>query len=233
MTPSTLRSLQIGGLFLITLLACAFAQAQLRPGDVALESVQLAGTGCPAGSARAELSPDGTALTILYDRFQAQVGRTVHTARANCQVLVRIRKPQLYSFAVESADFRGFVALERGARAEQRVRIETGSDALARINVNIGAQSWLGPLNQNFTVSAARPVEGLKYLSCLQPQRSAQLNVMSTITLENGRSNAEGLIAVDSFDGSLVQRYRLRWMNCVQVGAGIIGGIIRAIDQHR
>ena len=209
------------------------ALARFNPRDVRLESVTFAGSGCPGGSARAVLAPDASAITIMYDQFQAEVGATRPIDRKNCDVIIRMTKPQLYSFAVESADFRGFVCLERGARATQEVKLETGHGDLAKVNLNMGVQSWLGPVNQNYVLTAVKPIEGMKYLSCLQPKRDGRLRVKSTITVENGRNRSEGLIAVDSMDGRLVQRYNLRWMNCVNVGIGLIDGLIRLGSRAR
>lgn len=210
----------------LTLTAASTASAGFRPGEVVLESVVFSGTGCPAGTVRAELAPDASAITILYDAFQAQTGATVFADRKNCEVIIKMRKPNIYSFALESADFRGFVYAQRGARATQEVKIETGMGDLAKANVNLAAKSWVGPVNENFILTAVKPVEGLKYLSCLQPRKDARLRVKSTVTVENGGSRAEAMITVDSVDGRLVQRYNLKWMNCLEVGAGLIGRLL-------
>lgn len=196
--------------------------AQFSPGQVSIQSVTLAGSGCPAGTARAVLAPDGSSLTVMYDQFEARADSAQPLARKNCEVLVKIRKPVIYAFAVESADFRGFVGLDHGTRATQKVKVETGSGKLAKVNVNLAQQAWRGPLNENFTISAVKPVEGLKYLSCFQPKKDAQLKIKSEIVVENGGGSSQGLITIDSFDGSLVQKYNLKWINCLQAGIGLI-----------
>lgn len=211
----------------LTSASLAHAQFNFNPREVRIESVTFAGNGCPAGSARAVLAPDASAITIMYDQFEAQIGPATAVAQKKCDLVVKLSKPKLFSFAIESADFRGFVYLERGARATQDVKLETGHGDLAKVNLNLGTQSWLGPVNQNYTLTAVKPHEGLKYLSCLQPKKEGRLRVKSTITLENGRNRSEGLITVDSVDGRLVQRYNLRWMNCVNVGVGLLDGLIR------
>lgn len=219
MTPSKIA------LSLITLFFAGFAQAGFPPGAVTLESVTFAGSGCPAGSVNAVLAPDGSAITLLYDAFEAKVLGATSSAVKKCDVVIKLRKPQLYSFALEAADFRGFVGLEHGARATQQVKIETGSGKLGKLNLNLASQQWRGPISEDYILTAVKPVEGMKYLSCLQPNKKAELKVKSTITLENFGSGAEGQIAVDSVDGRLVQRYNLKWMNCIQVGIGVLNGL--------
>lgn len=205
-----------------SILISAQAGANIRPGDVAVESVVMSGNGCPAGTVQVVLAPDASAITLLYDQLQAEANASVHQARKNCDVIIKFRKPKLYSFAIESADFRGYVYLEHGARAQQVVKLETGSGDLAKLNLNIGAKSWVGPVDQNFVLRAVKPVEGMKYLSCLQPKKDGRLRVKSTITAENGTSSAQALIAVDSVDGRLVQKYNLKWINCLEFGLGLI-----------
>lgn len=198
-----------------------------RPGEVEILSVTAVGAGCPGGSARAVLAPDASAVTVIYDGFEARVSGPVTSTRKQCDVSIKLKKPKLFAFAVESADFRGFVGLQRGAKASQRVKIESGTGTIGKVNVNLAQQTWRGPLEEGFNVSAVKPVEGLKYLSCLQPNKDALLKIKSDILVENGGTGAEGLIAIDSFDGGLVQKYNLKWMNCVAVGIGIIGGLLR------
>lgn len=212
-------------LSLLTLLFATGAEAGFPPGAVTLESVTFAGSGCPAGSVSAVLAPDGSAITVMYDAFEAKIGGATSTAQKKCDVVIKMRKPQLYSFALEAADFRGFVGLQYGARATQQVKIETGSGKLAKLNLNLASHQWQGPIMKDYMLTAVKPVEGMKYLSCLQPNKKAELKVKSTITLENFGSGAEGQIAVDSVDGRLVQKYNLKWMNCIQVGIGVLNGL--------
>lgn len=179
-----------------------------------VESVRINGSGCPAGTARAEFSPDGSALTVLYDQFMVQVEGKDRNSRANCHVVIRIRKPEGYAFAVEAADFRGFISLDPGVRGEQKIQVESGFGEFAEATASWATQSWMGPVQDNFVVSATRPLEGAQFLSCVQPKKQARISVKSAILLRAGKSGGSGMLAIDSFDGSLVQTYRLRWIDC-------------------
>jgi hypothetical protein len=222
MTPQSFRfsgKLAVIGLFTIV-------SVNLFAG-VEIESINYSGTGCPAGSVRAILAPDASALTVLYDRFEARVNNIEPNSKKNCKVILRIKKPKFFSFAVESADFRGFVALSPGVKATQKVNLQTGQGTLGDININLGMQVWQGPINDNFLVKAVKPLNELKYLNCFQPKNSANLEINSVSILENGGVGKEGIIAMDTTDASLVQRYNLKWINCIEKGIGVIGGLFR------
>ena len=56
------------------LFSAGLAMAQ-NPG-ISLGYPGYGGTGCPQGTASATLSPDGTALSVLFDQFVVEAGGT-------------------------------------------------------------------------------------------------------------------------------------------------------------
>lgn len=68
-----------------------------------------------------------------------------HFARVICDLRLKLRKPRAMTFAFASADFRGFVNLEAGARASQRVRLAGGFNEDGQRDVNLSQQTWIGP----------------------------------------------------------------------------------------
>jgi hypothetical protein len=194
---------------------------------VEIASINYAGTGCPAGSVRAVLAPDASSLTVMYDHFEARVNNIEPNVKKDCKIILTIKKPKFSAFAIESADFRGFVGLSPGVKATQKVNVRTGQGTLGDINVNLGMQVWNGPFNDNFLLKAVKPVNELKYLSCFQPKNSANLEITSTSILENGGVGREGILAVDTVDSTLVQKYNLKWINCIATGIGAIGRLFR------
>ncbi len=81
--------------------------------------LSYAGSGCPEGSLGAVLSPDQTALAILFDRFVAEAGGTTGqgAARLDCTFVLPITLPDGYALSVVAMDFRGFTSLPNGAKA--------------------------------------------------------------------------------------------------------------------
>lgn len=55
---------------MITFLFITFAHAQEQ---VVFNQIEALGTGCPAGTVRSSVSPDGTSLSVLFDEFRVEV----------------------------------------------------------------------------------------------------------------------------------------------------------------
>jgi hypothetical protein len=113
--------------FLPTILAlayiavCAAASAiSPAPGSVSVASLEIdtKGGGCKPGEVGVIVSSDNSALTIIFDNFQAADGPAAPdtTKRAACKVLVGIDSPG-WAFDITSVDFRGYIYLESGVQA--------------------------------------------------------------------------------------------------------------------
>jgi hypothetical protein len=220
-TPVGFKSLMIAA----ALFASSTAQAgffddlikgvKFNPAEIGLDSITYGGDGCPQGSLSAVLSPDASEITIFFDAFQTRVGADLTTARAACEVKLNIRKPKLWSYKIESVDFRGFVFLDRGVRAEQKVDFQNGP-AMAGFNKSFGYQRFSGPINQNYTLSTIKPLNGPDLLSCLPAKKNVELKIRSSIELKGGGGAQGGMMTVDSVDGRVIQKYRLSWISCLK-----------------
>src|SRR5215211_5992508 len=101
--------------------AIAVAESAPPPDRIVVEVVTVNGSGCRPGTAAVAAAPDNTAFTVTYSEYTAQVGRgaTPTDFRKNCQLSLRIHVPQGFTYAIASADYRGFASLQRGAYARQ------------------------------------------------------------------------------------------------------------------
>src|SRR4051812_29902908 len=106
------RGLVLGALFLSSIPAFA----DQVPGGITLGQPITGGSGCPAGSAAAVLSPDGKNLSILFDQYQALAGGTsgLQFDRKACSVAIPVHVPQGYSVSILKIDYRGFNAIPSG-----------------------------------------------------------------------------------------------------------------------
>ncbi|CAN5497613.1 hypothetical protein BH10BDE1_BH10BDE1_23920 [soil metagenome] len=193
--------------------------ARFNASDVGLDSVTYGGDGCPQGTVTAILSPDASELTVLFDAFQTRVGADLTSARASCEVKLNIRKPRLWSYKIESVDFRGFVHLDAGVRAEQKVDFQNGP-AMAGFNKSFGYQRFAGPVSQNYILSTIHPLNGPDLLSCLPAKKNVELKIRSSIELKGGGGAQGGMMTVDSVDGRVIQKYRLSWISCLKEFGG-------------
>ena len=74
------------------------------------------GSGCPAGTASITLSPDESALSILFDSYSVEAGRATNKTvdRKSCNISIPVQVPQGYSVAVFQVDYRGYNLLPAG-----------------------------------------------------------------------------------------------------------------------
>jgi hypothetical protein len=189
--------------------------SRFDPREIKLEGVDYGGEGCPQGTVTTILSPDASVLTVLFDAFETRVGADVGNSKKKCDVTVRIKKPRLWSFAIESVDFRGFVHLDDGVRAEQKVDFQNGPERIG-FNQSFGYQNWVGPVSQNYLLQTIKPLQGPALLSCLPAKTNTEVKIRSTIALKGGGGYRGGMLAVDSADGRMVQQYHLSWISCLK-----------------
>lgn len=188
---------------------------RFNPRDIEIESVDYGGDGCRPGTVAVVLSPDASELSVLFDEFQTRVGADVSNSRSKCDVRVRIKKPRLWSYRIDSVDFRGFVHLDAGVRAEQKIDFQNGPSH-AGFNKSFGYQRWTGPVSQNYLLTTIKPLNGPDLLSCLPAKKSVDLKLRSSIELKGGGGHKGGMMAVDSADGRVIHRYRLSWISCLK-----------------
>lgn len=107
----------------IAMLASLFVSmfAQANASQLQLGMPAIGGTGCPAGSAQAILSPDNTQISILFDNFIAEAGGNgKQLDRKSCNIAIPVQVPQGFSVSVFKMDYRGYVSVPMGGQGEIR-----------------------------------------------------------------------------------------------------------------
>ena len=129
-------------------------------------------------------------------------------------------------FRIESADFRGFVHLDPGVIADQNVRISSSPiPELRKVSAEFASQQWVGPVSQNYTLTTVRPLRTPEVLDCVPPRENTQIIIQSRIRIAQAGGSRIGQLTVDSVDGKLVQRYNLKWVNCLKSARDFIRGL--------
>ena len=172
-----------------------------------------AGTGCPQGTLAATLSPDQTALSILFDQYVVRVsGAPKAQARMNCQIQIPFQVPAGYRVAIVKMDYRGFTSVPAGARS-------TFGAGFSYLEFNgvptkekrvVRAKVFSGPRSENFELSSQ--IAGPPFSPC------GKNFVLQAESILNAQSNAAGeevVTAVDSLDTATQPVvYSLRWRRC-------------------
>jgi hypothetical protein len=178
-------------------------------GQMSIQLVAMAGSGCAPGTADVAISPDNSAFTAIYSAYLAQAGPAIPVTdnRKNCQLNVMVHAPSGYTFAIAKVDYRGYGFLQRGAVAQQRANyyfqgMSAGSFATHPI---------AAPLDDNWIASDSVPVASQVFRPCGE-QRN--LNINTELRVTKGTSTDVSYVTMDSTDGSIQTVYHFSWMRC-------------------
>ncbi|GAA1609292.1 DUF4360 domain-containing protein [Actinoplanes couchii] len=198
-----------------SLLAATPAQAVIvivdppPAGQMTIQLVAMAGSGCAPGTADVAISPDNSAFTAIYSAYLAQAGPNIPVTenRKNCQLNVSVNAPAGFTFAIAKVDYRGYGYLRSGATAQQRANYYfQGMTVGAYANHAIGA-----PLDDNWLITDEVPIASQVYRPCGE-QRN--LNINTELRVARGSSTDVSYLTMDSTDGSIQTIYHFNWMRC-------------------
>jgi hypothetical protein len=195
-------------LFLGFYLLANFANAQ----SISISHLKSSGNACPAQSVQAVLSPDGSALSILFSDFHADVGGPLFGAvHRDCEVLIEIAKPSAVTVQLGSIDLRGFVSLDAGMRAQEWSEFEMDN---GRASHHFARTQFSGPISQTYILSGQWPESSQLSNRCNSTAKT-NFKINSHFRVEGGRPDRVGTLSIDSLDGLMVHTYHLAWSNCV------------------
>jgi hypothetical protein len=188
------------------------AHAPSSGGKMTIDVVSANGSGCPWGTAEVTVSPDSKAFTVTYSQFIAQVGAGAKPTdfRKNCQLGLNVHVPQGYTYAIASADYRGYAHLERGATASQTAFYYfQGEQRTTRSRHN-----FTGPIERDWQRTDTVGISSLSYRPCGE---SRYLNVNTELHVDAGwsdRKKTTSFMTMDSTDGKLDTVYHVAMKKC-------------------
>jgi hypothetical protein len=180
-------------------------------GAVTVKLAGLNGSGCPRNSAFVDVSRDKKAFTITYSKFTAATGRKAGVAdfRQNCQLALSVNTPAGFTWAIYSADYRGFASLSRGASGLQSANYYwqgSSDDQRSTHRLNGGFEG-----NWKFSDRA----HAVSYLPCGQKRN---LNVNQELRVTGGPSDrarkTASVMTMDSTDVDVSTVYNIAWRKC-------------------
>ncbi|WP_327683683.1 DUF4360 domain-containing protein [Kitasatospora sp. NBC_00458] len=182
------------------------------PDKIVIDVATVNGSGCPAGTAAIAISPDNTAFTVTYSQYVAQVGLGSKPTdfRKNCQLNLNVHVPQGFTYAIASADYRGFAHLEKGASAVQKANYYfQGSPETASLS-----HRFAGTLDDSWQATDTVAVAALVWAPCGELRN---FNINTEIRVSAGTSDTTrttSFMTMDSTDGSVNTVYHLAWKRC-------------------
>ncbi|WP_433790562.1 DUF4360 domain-containing protein [Actinoplanes sp. CA-252034] len=211
-----LRSMTVGTALLGALAMAAPAHAQPQPPKpdkmMVIDVVSANGSGCPGGSADIQVSPDYTAFTVTYSQYTASVGpqATPLDFRKNCQLALDVRVPSGFTFAIASADYRGYASLRPGAWGQQSASYYfQGHSQTAR-----SRHDFKGPMEDSWQRTDQVAIASYSYLPCGERR---YLNINTELRVNRGWSDTKkhtNFLSMDSTDASINTLYRIAWKKC-------------------
>lgn len=179
-------------------------------GNITIDVVTVNGSGCPQGTADVSVSSDNTSFTVTYDSFLAEAGGNADAvdSRKNCQVNLAVNIPSGFTFAIASADYRGFGHLQSGATGMQQASYYfTGSSATTS-----SSHELAGPFSDNWQFTDRTAVSELVYKPCGE-QRN--LNINSELRVSAGSNAArKSFMTMDSSRGGVKTIFHIAWKQC-------------------
>ncbi|KAF1950443.1 hypothetical protein CC80DRAFT_375685, partial [Byssothecium circinans] len=172
------------------------------------------GSGRRAGSVGVAFSKDNSAMTIIFDKFQAGVGPNVGDLkkRAFCRVNVTMSSPG-WAFDVAFVDFRSYVNLGKGVEASLVSRwkwIDTkGEDIERKGNVK---KVVTGPFTDNFLPHKDGELSDSK--QSVRKKKSAMFQLSLSATVSADSTKLSGLVQGDAADAKFREVMGLSWRKC-------------------
>lgn len=181
------------------------------PEHMTIDVVSANGSGCPIGTADVTVSPDNKAFTVAYSHFIAQVGPEAKATdfRKQCQISLNVQVPEGYTYAVASADYRGYARLEKGASASETAYYYFQGES----HTTRSRHQFDGFMDKDWQISDKVEIQSMSWLPCGERR---YLNINTELRVLAGRSprGTTSFITMDSSDGSLETIYRVSWMKC-------------------
>ena len=207
-----MRTSRIISLFLGTLSLAGSALAQGPGGQVQVGTPTYSGTGCPAGSLAATISPDGLSLSILFSLFQANAGGSATSLdRKSCNLSIPVTVPSGYQMMITRVDYRGYALLPQGSLGSFDIRYAfTGMPGLGF------QQTFNTPQNGNFTLSNIPDGDRSAWTPCGAP---STLQTTANLMLHSNQANQQSTLIIDSADMTSGLTYQLKWAHCGQQSA--------------
>ncbi|MEU5539784.1 DUF4360 domain-containing protein [Streptomyces sp. NPDC020362] len=181
------------------------------PDKIVIDVATVNGSGCPAGTAAVAVSPDNTAFTVTYSNYLAQAGgNSDPTAfRKNCQLNLVVHVPQGFTYAVASADYRGFLSLQPGASATQKASyyFQGSSNTASRTH------PFSGAYNDDWQATDSTDWAQLVWSPC-GVLRNFNINTELRVNAGSTSPGKVSFMTMDSTDGDISTVYHLAWKQC-------------------
>lgn len=189
-----MNTLKLKSNFVLALgLACIGTPATSFAG-IQIGTPMLSGNGCSRTTAGIAVSPDGQALSVLFDAFTAQVGGSSGTrmTRTSCILNIPVSAPAGTQVAISQADFRAYNQLADRAYAQYTTQYSMAGQVMPMILRRI-----VGPVNSDFESINRLRQQDIKWGPC---GGTTSLSINTSVVVQANGQNAPSMATIDSVD---------------------------------
>ena len=167
--------------------------------------------GCPEGSYSIVLSPDGSALSLLFDQFTIESGRISdgEIQRKVCRISSPLNLPANHSIGVYKVDYRGFAKL--GAKQQAELDVQYFLGPRDNEHGRVFKRKIKGPKEGDYLFSETIGAGQMKRAGC---GAAAMLDVGITLSLDAKQQSGQAMATLDTTDaaplGALVFHLNLK-----------------------
>ena len=182
-------------LSLIALTTTLMTTSALAAGGIQINTPSFSGNGCTgSNTASAAVSPDGGALSVLFDGFTAEVGSRVNVrmARTSCIINIPVTAPAGVQVAISQADFRGFNNIANRAYAQYTTTYTLAGQVMPTILRRI-----VGPVTAEFESINRLRQQDLKWGPC---GGTTNLSINTSVVVQANAQNEQSMASIDSSD---------------------------------
>ncbi|RPE44253.1 uncharacterized protein DUF4360 [Streptomyces sp. Ag109_O5-1] len=181
------------------------------PDKIVITIATVNGSGCPQGTTAVAVSEDNTAFTVTYSAYLAQAGgNSDPTAlRRNCQLNLVVHVPQGFTYAIASADYRGYASLQSGATGTQRASYYFQGSS----NTAAASHPFSGPYDDNWQATDTTDWAQLVWAPC-GVQRNFNINTELRVNAGTANPGKVSFMTMDSTDGDISTVYHMAWKEC-------------------
>jgi Domain of unknown function (DUF4360) len=171
-----------------------------------LGQASFAGTGCPAGSASATTTDDGSVVSILFSEFMVKVA-----GRTNCTVSIPVSVTPGYVVQSAYVQLNGFASLpnNRIGTNIEIMGLANGGRVAARFSAKTNLQ---GPMMQNFSATH-RVIQSLPGRPKCNPNQQIYLSINANIA--SRIASKDTLFILDSADSGAGVNMGIELVPCV------------------
>jgi uncharacterized protein DUF4360 len=209
-------------MFAVAFVLVSFAATAAMAQEIAtVELVSVGGTGCKKDDFVIALADDKTAFTISYTNYTAAAGTGAkpQESRKNCNLNVKVKVPNGFTYGIAGADMRGYANLAPGANGLAKVSFWfQGNPMTGFINHNIRESSFSfpgsyvdGQFDDNWETSDQTQFAAIVWASC-SAQRN--LNVNTELRATAPASAPYSWVTEDTTDISLTTVFHLAFQPC-------------------